>query len=175
MNQHAYECSQCDKTFKTKGMERRHWKDVHDGRLGTNKPTKNIGPVKKLHCELCDFKGYSDVQMRKHSTVRHTVPTLCYFWANGSCRKGDLCNFSHSSQHPPTPPPCRYADRCGFWPYCKFSHEGNSFCRFQEFCQNQFCNFVHVDREGTNAFLGFGRKTQNQFQRSQPAPMWRPW
>jgi hypothetical protein len=170
----VYACNKCEKSFKTKDIERKHWKDVHqdvhsagERKLADQAAKEKSGKI--LHCGACDFTGQSDIQMRKHRVVRHEISKVCYFWQQGICRKGEQCNFSH----PPPPPPCRYAENCGFWPFCKFGHDETNFCKFQAYCKNEFCRFVHVAQD-QKSFLGFGMKKQN-FQRSQPTPMGRPW
>ena len=186
---HSYTCEHCKECFKTKGLHRRHLKEVHNifREQETQDKDKREEPVKnntqsgsdKLKCKKCDFQGNSEVQMEKHETVRHRSTKVCHFWQQGVCNKAEKCLFSHQmqspqSQPPPSrPPPCRNGIFCRFWPQCKFSHSDTKFCRYQTACKNQFCTFVHMNQEA-QPFLEQGRQSQYQRNISTPPPMWRP-
>ena len=118
-------------------------------------------------CDSCDFRGKSQLQMRKHFMVRHSEKPECHFWRRGQCNAGTQCSFTHT----PRTPVCRNRETCLFWPWCKFSHP--EICRFQMDCSNSSCNFFHLSPENF-AFLEDGRKKQNQ-PPNQQSPVWRPW
>ena len=112
MRTHSYSCPECEETFKTKGMQRRHLKDKHNKTKEdqTNDATNDCqrentqhGP-EWLDCENCDFRGRSKLQIEKYMKVRHGEIPVCHFWRRGYCKNGEkFCKFSH----PPPTPVCR--------------------------------------------------------------------
>ena len=69
-------------------------------------------------CYDGDFEYYSRDQYERHMGKAHTKNTVCKFWWNGWCKKGDFCTFNHSET-----PACKFQENCHFWPNCKFSHD----------------------------------------------------
>ena len=163
MEIHRHNCDYCQASFNTKGMCRRHLKEMHN--ICSDKQPRasdtDNGP-EKFTCEKCDFQGKSKLQMEKHMKVRHGFRAVCHFWRKGFCKNGNECPFSHPHQ----PPVCVNGDCCLFWPQCKFSHQ--EVCKFQNACKHEFCAYLYVSNEDL-AFLGDGRTKKNH-----PSPVWRP-
>ena len=65
---HAFQCAECDKTFKTKGLINRQMKEEHNIQpKGTQQESRNPqaqNSVKVFQCDACDFKGKSYIQIQ---------------------------------------------------------------------------------------------------------------
>ena len=142
-----------------------------DGTAKDENVPKFTDGTRSVKCDQCTFTVDNDVALVRHITEKHTAKAEekkfpCRFWRRGSCKKGLDCDFSHEVKiikpcrywargtcsygsecrfaHNSLPE-CRYGDNCRAWPNCRFQHESsaNSYCRYQENCQDSFCSFVH--------------------------------
>ena len=81
--------------------------------------------------------------------IRNARKTVCQFWIDGLCQKGEQCGYLHEYvlERMPT---CRDGLRCpNMGKGCNFQHKEDEECAFyaQGFCyQGKQCKFRHVKR-----------------------------
>lgn len=70
--------------------------------------------------------------LQQLASKRPTMAPPCKFWAQGNCRNGDRCTFSHG-EAPSAPPgsssvPCRFflAGNCAYGSSCRYVHASSS-------------------------------------------------
>ena len=122
-----FKCSKCDETFKTRGLQKRHLKEVHRSENEQEPQNKTEDQPELFRCNNCDFRCKSWIQMEKPIKVTHEVQpqkpfkqNLCDFKAkyklqmekHGTVRhceepQGKICYFCQQGF-------CRKADGCNF-------------------------------------------------------------
>ena len=149
-----YKCEECEYQTKEKDHLREHKKSRH-GKINTEKRTDQI------KCKECDFRAESNEIMKKHMEVAmgHKKQSVCRYFMNNRCRFGRFCRFQHSyaKETPKSNKQCNLFEKCPKFPSCGNEHK--EICKFQEFCKNNSCNYVHL-RE---PFLGLWMKALKQY------------
>ena len=132
-----------------------------------------------IRCNICGLKVNNQFQLRRHIQEYHNgakeAKPICSFWLKRQCQYDQFsCRFSHTEAQPPK---CRNKNRCPFLPNCKFGHDQDILCRYQERCLNERCVYTHLNEH----FLGEVQKTPAPDLKSYqtfpqvPHQMWRPW
>ena len=80
-------------------------------------------------CENCGQKFHNKSKFREHAAECSEAfeivnVSLCRYFANGFCRKGNFCMFSHTKSRQNTPL-CRNGQACQYKArgFCRFSHQ----------------------------------------------------
>ena len=128
---HREKCSVCSFTTETKLQLNLHKEAQHSQPSKVKKSllSKQRNDVNHA-CTKCDFAAKSELQLEKHTSVRHgPIADVCWFWENGGCDRIQ-CRFLHQEGQ-------RRAQKSSNMP-----------CRYQQFCRNSNCQFVHnVERK----------------------------
>ena len=146
---HKEKCNKCNFATETKLQ------------LNLHQEAQHAQPPKQSHggnhaCTKCDFAAKSELQLKKHTKVRHgPIAEVCRFWENGCCDRLQ-CRFSHPEGQRRTQKslniPCRYQQFCRN-PSCQFIHNVEQKqivkCRYGTSCENTACRLDH-----RNIFLG---------------------
>ena len=205
VQKHAQKCSQCEETFKTKGLLKRHIKVVH-GHKNDEEPACTDVPTVSIKCDKCDFQGKSKYQMEKHMKVRHEDNQERTHISNKSgSLECTFCDFrgksrsqmeKHQLVRHMEKPECHFWRRglCRQGSQCNFAHTAlPPVCRYSSFCLFwPRCKFSHPEmckfqNECANSNCNFVHvnteelaflwegRKTNIQQQSQEPPVWRPW
>ena len=144
-----YKCEDCS----YESNERDHLREHKTSKHRNNQKEEKID---KVECKECDFTADSNETMKKHMEIAmgHKRKIKCKYYLNNRCRFGKFCRFQHSNTNDTAKPrgQCQQFDKCSKFPYCGLEHK--EMCRFQEYCQNYECKFVHL----SEPFLGWWKK-----------------
>ena len=151
-----FSCENCDETFQ----------EIHSMRIHMQKKHTR---ATSHECKYCGQNFYNNQQFRQHIAVCHegfeVVEIPCRYFANGYCRKGNFCTFSHKKSKNNVPL-CRNGPTC---PYeargvCRFSHRSqyspnipkeslgsrnqSKRCYYMEDCHRvPMCPFSHYEQD----------------------------
>ena len=142
-----YECDECAFTAVEAQNVRQHKKAVH--------------MVKKYPCDHCDYESTTIEQMCEHKERVHTrYKRSCDPCSKTFDSREELENHEVSAHHQssqmlqrkiPSREEIMFNGFCKWWNngfcrngiYCTFQHEEAPYCRYQERCSNNSCQYYH--------------------------------
>ena len=153
-------CNQCDHSFKTVGLLKRHVRQMHENTEPERPQAENNSRREILiKCDDCSYKSNSTQDLMRHKDAQHVQKKTegyrtCRYWLRGACVFGVNCRFEHL-----------------------LPNQGDAYmnnqnymmeCWFQQNCLNQRCLFQH----NSNHFLENSSPDLNSYQEFPPFPHW---